>query len=803
MTKCFFAFLFISLCWATSYSQTAESPFDLGSLDEQLLEKLILQKINAHRTTKNLETLYEDQILAKAAQNQSDFQAKIKRLNHFQPNKIMANPARRVFFYEGNHSTVGENCAFVPVLETSTYETVAEQFYQGWLHSPPHYKNMITPDYRLSGIRFKADTIDGGKIRIFGTHVFGGVTALPIEGVDMPKDAYGILPRKKAFCTKQLGRYDFIAERMASYIFFRGDTIFFGYSNTEEFKKIISHSTDGLAVDIVARQQFPCDDPNRINGVAPYRGVMLPPVFRNDLLKNNRTKSQNRLITPIAVVPPGLKGNYQFNIITIKKKCACKNSHYLSIPHNDLPLLDIYPIWHTADTNNIIPLPSKEIVQRVQFHQGQDTLRDREWRQIIKHVRANKKNIQRVHIFATSSIEGSSRLNLKLQKDRAKYIKKRLAELGVSSKKVSYNTLERWDMFYDQIMTTPYGYLKDLSKDEIRKAISKDRRMASKLEPLLAEQRQTLITFKVSTSDEYVNIKVNERALLKKFEQEIKAEQLDSALRTQTQLIKGFVHDKCSRETMLKTELPLEEKYLPFLSNQMAVELFFGDYIPKSVYIPNWGDPFLKVDEDFVHKLKTLVDMDRDYLPMQFNLHGFAIKFMRYTRMTLIEPDTLLQAVQTFNDSSRYGKFALNNDYVIEKLKLNYHLAAADYFFDMQEYQKRNESLLYVKEYFERQDMQEGETVILAKYFNRNYRFGWAIDLLEPFVLNKSKNEEAIYTFLQTQTLLKGDKVISKFPEIWDRALSLNKKRFCRWGNANFQLLYGEDFKPFYCTNCE
>lgn len=804
MLKQYFLILLFNSLFLSIYAQNASSTVDLATLDEQLLEQLILQKINAHRATKDLSTLHTDQILAKAAQNQSDFQAKIKRLNHFQPNKIMANPARRVFFYEGNHSTVGENCAFVPLLDNATYETLAEQFYQGWLNSPPHYKNMITPDYALSGVRFKADTIDGGKIRLFGTHVFGGVTAMPVKGITVPKGAYGILPKKDAFCEKQLGRFSFITELMASYVFFKEDTLFIGYSNLEEFKELISHSTDGLAVDIVARQQFPCNGENRTNGVAPYKGAMLRPVLRTELLKNNRTKDQNRLITPLAVIPADLKGNYQFNIITIKKKCACKNSHYLSIPHNDLPLLDIYPIWHTADTNNLIPFGTKEIVQRVQFNQGQDSLNDKEWRKIIKHIKAHKKDIQRVHIFATSSIEGSERTNTKLQKDRATYIKKRLGELGISSKKVSFNTLERWDMFYNQILTTPYGYLKNLTPNEIRKAISKDRKMAAKLEPLLAEQRETLITFKVNTTGDYSKFEIDEQALVKKFEQEIENDQLDDALATQTQLIEGFINDKCDKETLLQTELPLEKKYLPFLSNQMAIELFFGEYIPKSVYIPNWGDPFLKVDDNFVIKLRTLLDMEQNYLPMQFNLHGFAIKFMRYTRSSFIEPDTLLHNIQYFNDSTIYGKFALNNDYVIQKLLLNYHLAGADYFFAKQEYSKRNESLLFVKTYFEQQGMDEGETVILAKYFNQNYRFGWAIDLLGDFVVNKnSQNEESVFTFLQTETLLQDDEVMIRYPKIWERSLKLNKKRFCRWGNANFQLLDGKNFKPFYCKNCE
>lgn len=804
MIKHYFFIFFFNIFCLSIYAQDANSTVDLANLDENLLEQLILQKINAHRATKDLSTLHTDQILAQAAQNQSDFQAKIKRLNHFQPSKIMANPARRVFFYEGTHSTVGENCAFVPLLDNSSYETLAEQFYQGWLNSPPHYKNMITPDYAFSGIRFKADTIDGGKIRLFGTHVFGGVTSLAVEGISVPKDAYGILPKKEAFCKKELGRFDFITELMASYVFFREDTLFIGYSNLEEFKELISHSTDGLAVDIVARQQFPCKGANRTNGVAPYQGAMLRPILRTELLQNNRTKNQNRLISPLAVIPSELKGNYQFNIITIKKKCACKNSHYLSIPHNDLPLLDIYPIWHTADSNNLIPFGTKEIVQRVQFQQGQDTLKEEEWHSIIKHVKANKNNIQRVHIFATSSIEGSEKLNLRLQKERATYIKKRLAQLGISSSKVSFNTLERWDMFYNQILTTPYGYLKNLSPDEIRKEISKDRKMAAKLEPLLAEQRETLITFKVNKNGEYAKFKINERALVKKFEQEIKNKQLDSALVTQTKLIEGFINDKCDQKTLLQTKLPLEKEYLPFLSNQMAVELFFGEYIPKSVYIPNWGDPFLKVDDDFVIRLRTLLDMEQNYLPMQFNLHGFAIKFMRYTHSSFIEPDTLLRNIQFFNDSTIYGKFALNNDYIIQKLLLNYHLAGADYFFNKQEYGKRNESLLFVKNYFEQQGMDEGETVILAKYFNQNYRFSWAIDLLAPFVVNKnSQNEEGIFTFLQTQTLLQGDEVMLNYPKIWERSLRLNKNRFCRWGNSNFQLLNGKNFKPFYCKSCE
>lgn len=797
-TICFLVFsILLSI---TTKAQTASSTLEVGSLSAPLLESLILEKINAHRQEKTLGSLQNDAALAKAAANHSSYQGSVKKLTHEQNNVELRTPSLRVAKFGGNFNLVGENVALVPLNPGNTYATIAEDFFQAWMNSPPHYQNIITPDYNYSGIRFRFGK--DPKTRqpiIYATHVFAGLKARFFSKVTPTN--HGIAPFNSScdYYQNSTG----IAEVLANFVIVKKDSVYLHYHNLKHIEQyFLTGNNDGFAIDIVERNQFPCDNPNLTSAVGAYQGVPLPPKYREELLINNPMREQNKFLAFLGVLPEGLVDNYQINIISIRENCACSNSSYLEVPVNDIPLVKILPVWHT--TFKVNKLDYKEQVAEVQFAQGKSALSSTETASIKSLIALHKKNIQRVHIFATSSVEGSSDKNEQLGIDRAEYIKQLFEQAGYAPKIINYHTLERWELFRQQIKGTPFAFLLQMTNPQIQKRLNTDKVLFDKIEYLLAQQRKTQITLKISTEEAFANIPENEVELLAEFERLLEAKELNKALEIQSKMVYAFVNDKLDKATLLATTIPLEKEYIPMLSNQIAVELFFSDYIPHSVLVPNWGDPFFSVDQAFVDKLLNLIALSETDLPLQYNLSAFAIKYMRYTRASIMDAAELYQKILGFSNAEVYGKLSTWNKKEIERLKLNFHLAAADYFYQKFEYEKRGNSLKYVQKHYASQDLKIDEALYLAKYFNQNYRFNWAIDLLKNSLETAPKHEDTYFTYVQTSTLLQDFNQALEAPYLEDleKALLMNKSRCCTWMNTNYQLMQNADFKGVYCERC-
>lgn len=795
------SFLIISLLFSvTTNAQTATSTVETRNFSGVLLESLILKKVNTHRQEKKLDALLNDATLSKAAANHSSYQGSVKKLTHEQKNDKLKTPSLRVANFGGNFNLVGENVALVSFDSKSTYETVAEDFFQAWMNSPPHYQNIITPGYKHSGIRFRFGKDPKTRLPIiYATHVFAGLKARFFSKV--APNNHGISPFNDA-CASYANTGG-IAEVLANFIIVKEDSVYLHYHNLRHIKQyFLTDDNDGFAIDIVERDQFPCNSPNLTSAIGAYQGVSLRPRYREELLVNNPMQAQNKFLAFLGVLPEGLVDNYQLNVLSIRNNCACSNSSYLEVPVSGIPLVKIFPVWHT--TFKVNKLDYKEQVTEVQFSQGKSVLSSTETATIKRLMEQHKKNIQRVHIFATSSVEGSSDKNEQLGIDRAEYIKALFKKAGYSPKIINYHTLERWELFRQQIKGTPFAFLLELSNLQIQERLNTDKVLFDKIEYLLAQQRKTQITLKISTEEKFNAITDNETELLAEFERLLEAKELDAALEVQSKMVYAFVNDKLDKAALLATKIPVEKEYIPMLSNQIAVELFFSDYIPHSVLVPNWGDPFFSVDQAFVDKLLNLISLSETDLPLQYNLSAFAIKYMRYTRASIMDAAQLYQKILGFSDVEVYGKLSTWNKTEIERMKLNFHLAAADYFYQKFEYEKRGNSLKYVREHYAGQDLKIDEALYLAKYFNQNYRFQWAIDLLKTSLESAPKHEDTYFTYVQTSTLLQDfDKALeAPYLEDLEKALQMNKSRWCTWMNTNYQLMHNADFKAIYCERC-
>jgi uncharacterized protein YkwD len=112
----------------------------------------ILEQVNDLREAQGLETLTLDTELSEAAAVHSDDMASGDFLAHEGSNS--STPAERVTAAGYEWMTVGENVLY-------RFDVDAEGAFEQWLTSPPHYENMVTPDFTEIGLAFTCSTDSG------------------------------------------------------------------------------------------------------------------------------------------------------------------------------------------------------------------------------------------------------------------------------------------------------------------------------------------------------------------------------------------------------------------------------------------------------------------------------------------------------------------------------------------------------------------------------------------------------------------------------------------------------------------
>ncbi len=155
-----------------------------ADLDWKAVETEFYRLLNELRTRKKLQPVTPHQaVLDTAAFDQARYLNKKGRLTHDQSNRKKATPYKRVEFYGGSYTIVGENCIEIflntpmktkyarELVTVSTEKEIAEALFLGWKHSPEHYKNMITPEYRDAGLGY---AFNEKTHQLYCTQVFGG-----------------------------------------------------------------------------------------------------------------------------------------------------------------------------------------------------------------------------------------------------------------------------------------------------------------------------------------------------------------------------------------------------------------------------------------------------------------------------------------------------------------------------------------------------------------------------------------------------------------------------------------------------
>lgn len=755
--------------------------FSQNSINFSEIESEILANTNALRDSAGLDALKNNGILQKAAIDQSDYMKWTKVLGHSQSTYNKQTPSERVFYYKGNFNYIGENVAYVSLKDKNgqikSNKTLGKQLYTAWLNSPPHKKNLLGEHYFQIGIGLAVDTISN---RVYGTQVFSALGYSFPSRLTTPSKAYGVQTFDSVKCN-DIKNFRYGTLSLANGIYVKDDSVFIKYHDKNYFNKLIPNPNDGYALDIVFRDQLPCNLPNKFHGSDIFDGYMLEPKFRYELEKSNSSKNPRKIIAYLGKAPKNIKP-HEFNLILIRNNRACDYSFPVYTPSDDIPPFQIPPKFiDTAYTFEPINIDTT-IELSFSFERGKTTWNENYSFELYNTLYGYAPFISNIQIQTYSSVEGKEWYNIELQEKRSERIKQLISQFINSETVVKEDVKENWPKFEEQIKELSLVQYQGLNEKEVKKKLLSEKENPL-IDSLLFEQRIAKATFKISGRIDSITTGINEYLAIKyspkQYRIALMSHQLFESKGEAIYSVKREIDSSCFVSTNLA-------------NNYVAAHVsqkFTG--IPKDVPTPNLNKIDITDSVDSYYKL--------NWLNLYFHeLYKLSIRYYYVPEeMDIpIEPEEALTAIQTMED----GGF--QDTIMISRLKLNYALSSIHYFAATNQWNKSSHLFEIIFNYFYTANLSIEELTDLALFCNWYHKYNKTVEMLGHAYDENYLDENAAFVLAQTATLIRRELEDETYLNYMQTAYEANPERWCKWLNSNFQVLRDEDVKGMYCKKC-
>jgi uncharacterized protein YkwD len=759
----FFIFLFITI-HVNAQDQAAST-----------ISELLLKHVNNLRDSIGLQPLQLDNALRKAGEDQAFYISERGKLTHFQKTFLKETPSERIQFYGANRTYSGENIATVNVVwfkkAVLDKEAVAKAFFDAWYHSPPHYKNMISPNFTKMGlgIRIKEN-------QVYGAQVFSSDEITLPRAFKSANLAWGVRPGEVT-CKDDAQVYETMF--FANSIEIDGTDIYFYFHDLDFFRKVIRNENDGLAIDVVLREQLPCGKENQFHISSVYDGEMQQPVYKYDLFKNNHSSNPRKIRVKIGTVPPYLANKqWAANVIVINNNILCDYSVPASVPSSIYPLLKIDPYFElntisgTEKTVRVVDT----LQSTLSFDRSQVNFSDMErlngrfygWYKYVKDWEVN----------CYASVEGAEWFNKRLLKDRRQKVANFMYQNFEDSSSISWKLAENWEMMNQQIQDHAIQALKGKSKQQIRYYLKKNH--SGLFDSLLYEQRKTKITAYFDTL-----IKVNS------YESFLIAEHYDTNLvfgdlNWNGILYHEYIANKRGIHSLLFDSLYQHDELKTNLLGAGAIKYRNGQF-------------------DSTHVEQFLMEVDESNSKQLFNYAHFLTTywFSRYSRSSEIRGTAVTISPQKLREKLENIDTAIISHYDLDRLLINNYLAGIHYYVTQGDWTFVNDYFEAIAAMVKADRFDANEAVGLALFCNHFHKFQQSIEILKPFYERDELDENGLFILARTATLWRSNLDLEFYHAVMKSAKEKNALRYCNWLDNEFQIQRDEYIKNDFCNSCQ
>ncbi len=579
--------------------------FDAYNFNQKYLEHLVKTGVDDVRKKHDCDVLVNDSILYVASDHHARYMNRKKRLTHTEVDSVSTRtPQLRAEYFGAKNYSVGENVLYVPFnseveskkgkkFDTHTYQGIAAAMVDSWVNSPGHFKNMITPDYQITGLSVSIDIESG---RIYACQKFAKVAhqfrfeenkdffnysdyvpppvvssfeGIPNQLIENHKYPYKLKHNKLEKCQPCEALE---AEKPHITLRVERNRFILKVENSAYVQQLIRDRTDGFAVEIVSFDDYMCGNPayytkpSRRNGQLRLNGFTLEPLYRKDLFKGYKKRKKKKDVSflpyifrkdstsffrrfgqykadrysseyfeiSLGKVPKNV--NYwNHNLVYIQNKQICDIDYFTSFCgelYSDYQESEFIPL---KSERAYVFFPKEKIANfTVPFEQGQVEFTDEDIQPLLASFGELKYNIDSIEIHAYASVEGDSIINQRLQRLRAENITRLIQSRQEKAIKLSVLTSTDWYGFTNNASKSgKWKFLANKTSKEIQQYLQSHD--TKELESLLAPTRRGDVRLYATIPLDQKNypflIRNENQRLLDAFKYEKRPEKRDSLLR--------------------------------------------------------------------------------------------------------------------------------------------------------------------------------------------------------------------------------------------------------------------------------
>ncbi|MFN6076260.1 MAG: CAP domain-containing protein [Fluviicola sp.] len=740
----------------------------LTSEIEKQFRSELLKQTNELRIEKGLPILTLNDTLNKAAKFHSDYMAKNKILDPYEKSGKDKTPEDRVHAFKGKiFTSIGENIIESTRLEgdplnKKAAEKLAKEMMQTWKDSPGHYANLTQIEFNLCGfgISYNSSTKTYYACQVFAKR------GKKISG-QLSKNAFN-LTQGSDDCDKEYDFYMNLVINIGNSTALKEDGIYIFVSNIEKFKMIFKDKNDGIAIDILRNDQFECGKPNEEDISPIYDGVLLKPMYRDEILKANVAQNPIHLIAKVADLPAGLGSEITYSTIIINNGQSCKYLTPIQIESDNFQLLPYTPQLevNSETLKNKGIIESKEI--RISFKTGD--VKPIELNALLNNNTLNKGKIQQIDIETYSSIDGKSSDNQKLADDRVKFLEN-LIKKKLPNATIKYNVIanENWEMMNYQLNYFNRLDLLSLSPDSLKYYSISDKSL--NWDSLLFAQRISRIIF-------HYEVDENSKDFIRLEDINLRQAVLDNNVELVNKALSGIFNNRIDLEILFeprvlsfcKSNPKVYANYLACLSLNFkkhlseTIQILFSMMQKKNEFTEitkqNFCNIYTKISYDF------LQDWDVDKERMSNIIHPIKIR-----------------TIQAENPTA--------------ELKLNLELTYISYFGQINDQENTQKCYDYIISYFSKHNETEQSAKKLALFCNKWSMYSDAVDFLKPWYKKKTISALSMLILVSNSTILDADE--SELLEMHEYYKKSYPKEWYDFMENNIQLNRNYKIKSIYC----
>lgn len=565
-----------------------------------------------------------------------------------------------------------------------------------------------------------------------------------------------------------------------------GANLFLEINDKEWLKRLIQHPEDGIAIDVVSKDRYRCNEALEEKQI---KGVLLKPLYGNrvtDALKPHGSNSFRLLVGKLT--PDQMQKELEYNILFLSQKRLCRYQVIYNLASYPWDLLNMGMYLDTLTYQNQAiqnkgkdyVLKYKTITFKVPFEKNKSTYSAADIKPLYDSLRLTDYNIQTIQIKGYSSVEGTTERNLELQQQRAKSIADALQSFQKPNIKTEVTSSENWVEFFNDLPKTKYADWKTLSKEQIKAKLVGN--VSKEMEPILQMHRKAVVRLELEKIDRYENLSGDQ--LVAKFNQAIQSDQLDQAREIQNSIFQKMKAQTISPTLLEKLQLPKQIKYVGFINNNAAFRAMLD--VKESLIVYNQ-----------LLELEKIAPKDGK---IKYNLVALKIKLWRFKALDAKEIDLKTQ----ITDLKKFGISTV----LIDRMLLNLHIIKAETQMREKDYKNKDLSVAFIESTYKKIHLSNQDYLSLAQFFSFYANIDKAVTLLDKKSKQVDIDEDLLFYYLNLTLINKELMEKEDYRTILINANTINPKRFCRMfdaidkGGVTFQMLENDYLRGVYCEGC-